>query len=298
VDLDGMLPRALVDAEVSMAPGTLALPGGRRLNDWLTATPDEALVVHEGIHILIRGTHEVLVEIDDGADLDLLAPLLYGITVRTLLLHAGVFCLHASVVRHDGTVVAVAGHSGAGKSTTATALARFHGAALLVDDVVPARVVGGRPQVQVFDRPVHLTIEAVERLGVSLDDATSVTAGPRGKVALPATQFGAAPDEATWVDLDRLVVLSLAGDDPTADDGSRADAGALMEHRVSGAERLRWIVRLSNVTGHMTLRDGGTPYFEWASTLADALAMVNIVRPEGEDTLTQVCDAVLATGRP
>src|SRR4051812_48159364 len=129
-----MLPRALVDAKVSMASGTLGLPGGRRLNDWLMATPNEALIDHAGIHVLIRGTEEVLVMIDDGADLNLLPPLLYGITVRTLLLHANVFCLHASVVRHDRTVIAVAGHSGAGKSTTATALARFHGAALLVDD--------------------------------------------------------------------------------------------------------------------------------------------------------------------
>src|SRR6188768_1573375 len=116
MDLDGMLPRALVDAQVSMSFEELALPHGRRLNDWLTATPDEALIEHSGIRILIRGTQEVLIDIDDGADIDLIAPLLYGITVRTLLLHADVFCLHASVVRHEGRVLAVAGHSGAGKS--------------------------------------------------------------------------------------------------------------------------------------------------------------------------------------
>jgi hypothetical protein len=297
VDLAGMLPSALVDAQVSMVSEQLTLPGGRRLNEWLIASPDEALIEHSGIHILIRGTQEVLVTVDDGADLDLLPPLLYGITVRTLLLHAGIFCLHASVVRHEGSVFAVGGHSGVGKSTTATALAQFHGAALLVDDVVPARVIDGRPQVRVFDRPVHLTYEAVERLGVSLDDAASVTSGPRGKVALPAMQFGAAPGEAGWLDLDRLVVLSLADDEPVADDSRPAAAGAVVERRVSGAERLRWIVRLSNVSGHLTLRDGGKPYFEWASTVADALPMVNIVRPEGIDTVTEICAAVLATGR-
>src|SRR4051794_40551570 len=268
MDLDGMFPRALVDARISLTSEALALPDGRRLTEWLTATPDEALIEQSGIHIMVRGTDEVVVRLDDGADLDLLAPLLYGITVRTLLLHADTFCLHASVVRHDATVFAVAGHSGAGKSTTATALARFHGAALLVDDVVPTRVVDGRPQVQVFDRPVHLTLEAAERLGVSLEDATSVTPGPRGKVALRATEFGAARDEATWLDLDRLVVLSLEGDEPPAADAGRVlDAGALIEHQVTGAERLRWIVRLSNVTGHQTVRDGGATYFEWASTV-------------------------------
>jgi hypothetical protein len=296
MDLDGMLPTALVDAQVSMATEALVVPGGRQLTEWLIATPDEALIEHSGIRILVRGTREVLVDLDDDADVDLLPPLLYGITIRTLLLHDGIFCLHASVVGHEGTFFAVAGHSGAGKSTTATALARFHGAALLVDDVVPTRVVDGQAQVQVFERPVHLTVEAMERLGVSLDDATPVTAGPRGKVALPAMQFGATPGDVRWLDLDRLVVVSLAGDEPGADTSTPVPEG-LVQRPVSGAERLRWVVRLSNVTGHMTLRNEGLAYFEWASTLADVLPMVNIVRPEGVDTLGEVCTAVLATGR-
>lgn len=297
MDLDGLLPSALVDAQVRMSSEQLALPEGRRLNDWLTATPDAALIEHAGIHILIRGTSEVLVTLDDDADVDLLAPLVYGVTLRTLLLHAGTFCLHASVVRHEGTAFAIAGHSGAGKSTTATALARFHGAQLLVDDLVPTRVVDGQAQVQVFERPVHLTVEAVERLGVDLDDVTAVTPGPRGKVAVPAMQFGAKPGDVSWLDLDRLVVLSLAGDEPAGDDAPQL-SDALVQHSISGAERLRWVVRLSNVTGHMTLRDQGTAYFEWASTVADALPMVNIVRPEGIDTLGEVCATALATGRP
>jgi hypothetical protein len=289
MDLDGLLPRALVDARISMTSEQLVLPEGRQLTEWLVATPDEALIDHEGIRILVRGTREVLVNLDDDADVDLLAPLLYGITIRTLLLHDGIFCVHASVVGHEGSAIAIAGHSGAGKSTTATALARFHGAAFLVDDVVPARVVDGRPQVLVFDRPVHLTSEAIERLGVSLEHATSVTAGPRGKVAVPAIEFGSEPSDVGWHDLDRLVVLSL---------GAESSDDALTARPVSGAERLRWIVRLSNVTGHMTLRGEGTPYFEWASALADALAMYAIVRPESVDTLGDVCTAVLATGRP
>ena len=239
----------------------------------------------------------MLVDLDEGADIDLLAPLLYGVTVRTLLLHADIFCLHASVVRHEGTVVAVAGHSGAGKSTTATALARWHGAALLVDDVVPARVVDGRAQVQVFDRPVHLTIDAAERLGVSLDEATSVTPGPRGKVALPATQFGATPGEATWIDLDRLVVLSLAGDEPATPTSEPSVPATLIEHPVREPNDSGGSSGSPMSPGTRPSGTAVTTYFEWASTLADALSMVNIVRPEGVDTLTEVCAAVLADGR-
>ncbi len=290
-----MLPRALVDARISLTSEVLALPDGRRLTEWLTATPDEALIEQSGIHIMVRGTDEVVVHLDDGADLDLLAPLLYGVTVRTLLLHADTFCLHASVVRHDGTVFAVAGHSGAGKSTTATALARFHGAALLVDDVVPARVVDGRPQVQVFDRPVHLTLEAAERLGVSLDDATvgdPRTAG-QGRPAGDGVRRGTRrSDVARPRPTRRAVARGRRARTRRRDAACRRRC---VEHQVTGAERLRWIVRLSNVTGHPTVRGGAPPTSNGRPTLADALSMVNIVRPEGEDTVTEVCEAVLAT---
>jgi hypothetical protein len=288
MDLDGMLPSSLVDAQVQMSSDALAMPDGRRLTEWLTATPDEALIDHMGIQILVRGTSEVLVHLDDDAEVDLVAPLLYGVTLRTLLLHDGIFCLHASVVRHEHAIVAIGGHSGAGKSTTATALARMYGGALLLDDVVPTRVVDGQAQVQVFERPVHLTVDAVERLGVELDDAEPIAAGPRGKFALPAMQFGATPGDVRWLDLDRLVVLSLATPDEPPD---------LQGRPVSGAARLRWIGRLSNATGHMTLREEGGAYFTWASTLADALPMSQLVRPEGADTLRDVCAAVVAVGR-
>jgi hypothetical protein len=248
--------------------------------------------------VLIRGTDEVLVDVEEGADTALLGPLLYGAVARTLLLHAGIFSLHATVVRHHTTVVALAGPSGVGKSTTATALYEFHGAALLVDDLVPARVVDGRPQVQVFERPVHLTIEAADRLGVrGVVDATVLAPGPRGKIAIPATRFGAAAGETVWVDLDRLVVLSVASDDPDDNPRENADASTgVVERRVSGADRLRWIVRLSNVTGLSSLGDRSPDYFDWARGLADALDIVNVVRPDDADTLHEVCAAVLAAG--
>ena len=294
-----MLPRALVDANIRFAPIESTLPGGRRLTDWLTATSEEVLIEDPGIRVLIRGTDEVLIDIDDGADTTLLGPTLYGAATRTLLLHGGTFCLHATIVRHGDAVVALGGHNGAGKSTTATALSRFHSAALLVDDLAPARVVDGRPQVCVFERPVHLTFEALHRLGLNDSDATVLIPGPKGKVAMPATRFGAEAGQVRWVELERLVVLSLPGDD--AEDGHRDDRDAstgLTEQAVSGAERLRWVVRLSNVTGLAALGGRGADYFTWATSLADALDVVNIARPRCADTLPEVCAAVLAAMRP
>src|SRR5437763_6569565 len=102
-----MLPRGLVEARVRVEQIAPTLPGGRRLTDWLTAAPDEVLAEQSGVRVLIRGTEEVLVDLDDGADTALVGPILYGAAVRTLLLHAGVFCLHATVVRLGETVLAL-----------------------------------------------------------------------------------------------------------------------------------------------------------------------------------------------
>jgi hypothetical protein len=291
VDLDALLPRAVVDARVQRAAVASTLPGGRRLADWLVATPDEVLYEHSGIRVLVRGTDDVLVDIDDGADLALLAPLLYGHVTRTLLLHAGMFCLHASVVDLGHAVVALGGHNGAGKSTTATALTAFHGGALLVDDVVPTDVAEGRVQAQVFDRPVHLTLDAVERLGLQDVDAEVVIRGAGGKVAMPGSRFGALAGGARWVNVDRLFALSP---EPDARDSTGAE-GDVVVTDVAGAERLRWVVRLSNVTGLAALGDRAEGYFHWATAVADALEMTEIVRPDGTDTLSDVCAAVLAT---
>jgi hypothetical protein len=264
------------------------LRGGRRLADWLEATPDEVLYEHSGIRVLVRGTDEVLVDCGDGADLALLGALLYGHVTRTLLLHGGTFCLHASVVRLDHAVVALGGHNGAGKSTTATALTTFHGGAILVDDVVPARAIDGRVEAQVFERPVHLTLDAVERLGLSAADADVVVRGAGGKVAMPGVQFGALPGDARWITLDRLFAL-------VADDRSR-DGTEVHVTEISGAERLRWVVRLSNVTGLAAIGDRAVDYFAWATAVADALVITEIVRPDGTDTLSKVCAAVLEAG--
>ena len=63
------------------------------------------------------------------------ATYLMGPVLGILLRLRGVTCLHASAVAFGDTAVAFVGSEGAGKSTTAAALAR-HGHAILSDDVV------------------------------------------------------------------------------------------------------------------------------------------------------------------
>lgn len=77
----------------------------------------------------VWATWPVNLQIEDAATY-LLGPVL-GILLRL----RGVTCLHASAVAFGETAVAFVGSEGAGKSTTAAALAR-HGHAILSDDVV------------------------------------------------------------------------------------------------------------------------------------------------------------------
>jgi hypothetical protein len=72
---------------------------------------------------------------------------LLGAVCGLLLRLRGVPALHASAVAVDGAALAVCGPAGAGKSTTAAALAR-RGLAVLTDDVAPLVERGGALYVQ------------------------------------------------------------------------------------------------------------------------------------------------------
>ena len=289
MNLQAVLPESIVDARVRVAPVPAVLPGAQQLTDWLSATVDEALFQYAGIRMLVRGTEEVVIDHDHDADVDVVAPLLYGAAIRALLLHAGLFSLHATLIRHDGSVVALAGNSGAGKTTTAAALSHLHGATVLVDDVVPTRVLDGRTQALVLQRPLHLARDAVERLQLELTDAHTLHAGPHGKLAVSATRFGGTHQAPAWVDLDRLVALSVT--ESAGDIAGGADKVVVAP--VSGAYRLRWIVRVSNATGLPTLGARSNAYFVWAAATADSLPMIEIVRPDLLDTVSEVCAAVI-----
>lgn len=57
---------------------------------------------------------------------------------------------------------------------------------------------------------------------------------------------------------------------------------------VTGAERLRYVVRTSNSTGLMSFGARADPYLAWAMQLASAVDVTHIVRSPGADTLDAV----------
>lgn len=271
---------AILGARVHWAPVPSELPDATTLETFADVEMRATLtsVYYRDSRVAFRVDGSTDVTIDASADV---APAsveayLYGIVARILLMHAGRFNLHATIVATDAGVVAIGGDSGAGKSTTAAGFSA-RGARLVIDDVAPLRVDGSRVVVEPYPRPVHLFPHAAERTGIAPSDPRALL-GPRGKLALDLAQ----PSGEAVVD--RLVVLSARDDDDP-----RIDIAA-----ITGGERLRAVVELSNVTGLATLGPRRAAYFTWATQVADRLPVVAVSRPAHADTHDAVVDAIAA----
>lgn len=278
------LPSDVLGARVRRAP-VPPLTGSVALAPQVQATPDAVRYEQDGLRILVRGTEEVLVDWDPDGDVTILEALLYGFAARIVLLHRGTFSIHGTLVELDGRGIALGGHSGAGKSTTAVELARRHGGRVVIDDVLPIDLVDGRPTSYPFARPVHLTDDAFARAGFEPGDGVRVGSGEVTKLALSA----AAPTGPLALDL--LVVL---------DRDESASAGPLSVTELRGAERLRRLVHLSNVTGLSSLGPRSSAFFAWSTSVAAALRVVEVRRSARVDTLTELASLLagkLGAGR-
>jgi hypothetical protein len=104
--------------------------------------------------------------------------LLLGCVLGRLLRMRGVTCLHASVVAVDSSAIAILGESGAGKSTTAAALAA-RGLPVLADDIaalIPNEkrfwVQSGYPRLRLWPNSVnaiHGSIEELSLVSINFD---------------------------------------------------------------------------------------------------------------------------------
>ncbi len=277
----------VLGARVLWRPVPDGLPGGRDLPraqiGRLEATADRVWFEDDRMRLLVLGTEEVWLDTRPGVSRSDVAHAAYGFAASILLVHGGRFSIHGSAVRTAaGETLVVAGDSGAGKSTTTMALAA-RGGRLLVDDVAPLRPTPDGVLIEPFDRPVHLLDDAIDRLGLAGSEHvwTDRIGGLDGK-AVVSVDVGPSAGPAR---VDRLVLLV-------------AEAG--VGHRpvvrpVTGAERLRRVVRLSNVTGIASFGPRAEHYFSWAAAVADGLEVVEVRRDDETDTLDEVLDAVVAT---
>jgi len=233
-----------------------------------------ALLVENGRDVTVQWNHD-----PTEGDVDL-SWLVQGWAVTLASLQRGNLSLHASTVQIGDEVVALAGHQGAGKSTTAMGL-RARGHRLLVDDttVIEFRDEGGAWTTP-YARNVHLLRDAADALGVNVD-VLQPLAGRLGKVAFRAEDPPTEPHR-----IDRIVVLTR----PVA-----ATKVTLTE--VRGVDRIETLRQHVARLGLAPAILGQPAFFALVAKLADAVPVQLLRRPPDNWSLDAVLD-VIEAGRP
>lgn len=249
------------------------IDGAVHVRPWLQTTQTASRVQFtSGDALLVENGRTVTVQWNSDEDPGDRSWMIQGWAVTLATMQRGGLSLHASTVRVGDAVVAVAGHRGAGKSTTAMAL-RARGHSLLIDDVTLIENRDEGAFTTPFSRNVHLLPDAAENVGVDFD-ALPMLAGGRDKGAFRAED----PDEVPH----------------------RIDVVFVLQPRPSGTEltaiERRGAERLPALAPHIS-RDGLAPHilgaqahFDALARLADSVRVVVIRRPRGTMTL----DAVVA----
>jgi hypothetical protein len=249
----------------------------------LTATVDEAVVRVRGVgRFHVRGGRRVRVDPAPGVSPSTLETMLSGTVAGLVLVQRGRFALHASTIRIGDRLVAIAGASGAGKSTTVGLLAT-RGHAIVSDEIT---ALGPRRDpatgaitvtAQGSGRSLRLWRSAAERLGFDEECGVSIRGG---KVAY-------AFDGPRRVGRLSLVIALRVGD----------GAGAPTPVRLSGVDAVHALLADTYRPVLRALRP--EVHLRWAATVAGAVPVVRIIRPVNGWTGDEVASAVeRAAGRP
>jgi hypothetical protein len=250
------------------APGQATRPPGRVVGDRsraLVSFPDAwSLLVEHGRSATVAQTGPDPVP---GWVVD-------GWAIPIAALQRGYLCLHATVVDIDGAAVAIAGESGAGKSTTAAALTQ-RGHHLIVDDTAIVDLTPHGPVVLPFERPVHLTEDATTMLGIPTE---GLEHDPRSNKRL-------------WNPLAQ----------PVAHDPVALGAIVLLDPNGTGtvdAEALTGANKVAQVAHHAARRNtaiellGPQGVLACLAALCEAVPVWMVRRPPQSPTLDAVADAI------
>ncbi len=268
---------AHLGVEVQLGEIPDELPDAARPRPWLQTTANatrvqfdagNALLVEDGRLVTIQWTEDPE---DDSADPSWMVQ---GWAVTIASLQRGNLSLHASTVRIGDEIVAIAGHQGAGKSTTAMGL-RARGHQLLVDDTTVIEFRNDGVWITPYARNVHLLPDAAGAVGVDFD-ALPLLAGRHGKVAFRAEEPPSDPHR-----IDRIVVLTKPSHatDVTLSDVRGVDRIPILHHHVS---------RL----GLAPIVLGQPTFFGLLARLADSTTVQLLQRPQDDWTLDQVLDTI------
>ena len=246
-----------------------SLPGSVRALRWLEVS-DSAL--------LVRYPQQWSLLIEDGCRATLQWPeasevptwIVDSWVVPFAMQQRGILCLHASTMDVGGRTIAIAGESGAGKSTTAMAL-RQRGHSVLVDDVTMLDQRGEQPLFIPFKRHVHLLRDAADAVGVDFDQHPPLVAFP-SKVGVSLDV-----DDRTDRVLDALVVLE-----------TRDNVTELMVSYPVGGQAVGVVQTHAGRHRVAPAILGPTRYFDLLTRLCASTTIVHIQRPTKGSTLNDV----------
>lgn len=190
------------------------------------------------------------------------------------MMQRGHLVLHASTVRLEGATIAVAGNSGAGKSTTAWGL-RERGHGLLVDETTICEVATDRVVVHPFRRRLNLTDLAAAHFEIPHEDTRPLTART-GKVAIT-------PDitDLTSQTLRHIVVLN-----------AHNNGGAIAVEPVPGPTRVPLLAHLTERRGLARRIMGRARFFDSVVAMAERIDITRLSRPADMWTLEAALDEV------
>lgn len=259
-----------VDVVVGPTPETLQHP--TRDEGFMQMAPGEFLAIIEDVGRMHVTADRVVVDPLPGRSVAEMDYLVYGWAPRWVRILREEYALHASAVIVGSGALALMGFSGAGKSTTTTALVH-RGYDLLIDDVLPVDLVDGRPFVHGWERPVHLVDDAAAHFAIPADSRVGKLTSSKVSATLPQVA-------GEWP---LLAAVELCAED---------DADTVTSRRLAGADRLRAVLEHANGAGFSAADGRSRSFFDWATTLASAVEVVRITRPTTGWHLDAVIDAI------
>jgi len=263
----GQVPNELSDAVATndtweigycwqAAPGRFLITGGRKSGCFL---------VEDGSRITMQRNPE-------AEDERILFHLLHSVTAA-LFRQRGLLTLHASTVNTHAGAIVLCGRSGAGKSTTLTAMLHS-GCGMISDDVTVLRFNAvGRVEAAPGSRRMHLSEDAARCLGLNVSGLGSHPMR-RAKRALTA------PGELSHVpiQLRKLFILESSSGN---------------EFRISGLKGAAKLNALMDCVYGPLIREEHPELFALFSATAAQADIFRIQRPEGRWTVDEVVKAVL-----
>ena len=240
-------------------PGRYLLRGGRRAGRFL---------VEDGTRVTLERNAE--------ADEQILAFQFLSSVLAAVLRQRGLLVLHANAAVTPGGAAAVAGMSGAGKSTTLAALLA-RGCTMLTDDITVLNLDEyGRVQVLPGIPQMHLTEDAAASLGTDIEGLPRYK-WRRMKAAVPThTAMAGAPAL-----LQALYLLETA------------DQEALNFCHLEGSAKF---AALQTCVYGPLLAGEHPQVFPLFAAVADQVAVIRVVRPIGKWTVDELVDLMLDSG--